>query len=91
MPTTNENVRKVDEAIAELQQATVPVAHQVFDVVHKSVAQIGSAVQLMDSNVDRISSAAANYAHAQAELTASTVDSTKYRRGARRRTAATKK
>lgn len=90
MATTRENLKKVDEAIAELRQATVPVAHQVFNVVQKSVAEIGSVVQLMDANVDRVAKAAVDLGHAQAELTASTVNYNKPAREPRRK-AATKK
>ena len=70
--STRENVKRVNKAIEELEQAIVPVAHQVFGVVHKSVAEIGSVVQLMDSNVDRIAAAAVRLGVAHSELTAST-------------------
>ncbi len=84
MATTRDNLKKVDAAIEELHQATVPVAHQVFNVVQKSVAEIGSVVQLMDANVDRIGKAAVDLGHAQAELTASTVTYRKSAPAARR-------
>ncbi|MFL6335534.1 MAG: hypothetical protein ACJ754_19670 [Pyrinomonadaceae bacterium] len=76
MASTRENVRGVNEAIGELEKAIVPVAHQVFSIIQKSVAEIGSAVQLMDSNVDRIASAAVRLGVANSELTASTAPAT---------------
>lgn len=65
MATTRENLKKVDEAIENLQKTIVPVAHEAFK-------GIGSVVQMVDSNVDRIAKAAVTFGRAQADLTAST-------------------
>jgi hypothetical protein len=86
MASTKENLKRVDEAIEDLNRAVVPTAHDVFSMVKKSVDQIGSAVKLMDEKVDRISRAAVNLAAAQADLTASAVDSTQPRPSATKET-----
>ncbi len=77
--SSKDSVGKVTEAISELEQATVPVVHQVIGMLQKNVEQLSvagkEALHIMDSNVDRIAGAASRLASSGAELVATVLGS----------------